>query len=413
VVDPVDRLRHAPIVRVAVNLRAVSSLPVARRIARLTIAGLLAVGTSLALTACALRTAEPAPTLPVADRSFFGAAPMNEQLRALDALGLPPGDARAALGRRLFFDQRLSRNGTVACATCHDATTGFTDRRKVSVGIGGRRGQRNAPTVMNAALLTSQFWDGRAATLAEQAGMPILNPIEMGFATEQALVDRLAAIPSYAQEFRAAYGREPNYADLTDAIVAFERTLIFLDAPFDRWLAGDASALSAAAQRGYALFTGRAQCSTCHPLDVAGALGTDHLFHDVGVAARNANLAALAAELEQPLAHAGAATAVLDDLAIAHDASELGRFLVTRDPADAGSFKTPSLRNVGLTAPYLHDGSLLTLWDAVAWFDERFATPPLTAAETDDLVAFLFSLTDVRLAAQNASAYTRQRAIFE
>jgi cytochrome c peroxidase len=266
---------------------------------------------------------------------------------------------------------------------------------------------------MNAALLTSQFWDGRAATLAEQAGMPILNPIEMGFATEQALVDRLAAIPSYAQEFRAAYGREPNYADLTDAIVAFERTLIFLDAPFDRWLAGDASALSAAAQRGYALFTGRAQCSTCHPLDVAGALGTDHLFHDVGVAARNANLAALAAEAQQRLVHDGDTAALLDEIAIAQDASELGRFLVTRDPADVGSFKTPSLRNVGLTAPYLHDGSLLTLWDAVAWFDERFATPPLTAAETDDLVAFLFSLTDVRLAAQNASAYTRQRAIFE
>lgn len=384
-----------------------------RQLARTILAGLLALVTSLTLTACALRTADPAPTLPVADRSFFGSAPMNEQLRTLAALGLPPGNARAALGRRLFFDQRLSRNGTVACATCHDATTGFTDRRKVSVGIGGRRGQRNAPTVMNAALLTSQFWDGRAASLEVQAGMPILNPIEMGFATEQALVDRLAAIPSYAHDFRAVYGRAPHFADLTDAIAAFERTLIFLDAPFDRWLAGDASALSAAAQRGYALFTGRAQCSTCHPLDTVGALGTDHRFHDVGVAARNADLPALAAEHQQALAIAGDAAAMLDDLAIAHEASELGRFLVTRDPADVGSFKTPSLRNVGLTAPYLHDGSLLTLRDAVAWFDERFATPPLTAAETDDLVAFLFSLTDVRLTVQNESANARQRAIFD
>ena len=386
-----------------------SSPQAPRHSARITLAGLLALAASLALTACALRTEEPAPALPVADRSFFGAAPMNEQLRALDALGLEPGDARAALGRRLFFDQRLSRNGTVACATCHDATIGFTDRRKVSVGIGGRRGQRNAPTVMNAALQESQFWDGRAATLEEQASLPIVNPIEMGFATEQALVDRLAAIPSYAQEFRAAYGREPTFTDVTDAIAAFERTLIFLDAPFDRWLAGDASAVSAAAQRGYALFSGRAGCAACHPFTDVGALGTDHRFHAVGESAHAPAFEALADEALRRLA-TGDPEAALDELAIADEAGELGRFLITRDPADLGAFKTPSLRNVGLTAPYLHDGSLLTLRDAVAYFGARHAAPPLTASETDDLVAFLFALTDVRLAAQNGQAMARQRA---
>lgn len=380
-----------------------SSPQAPRHSARITLAGLLALAASLALTACATRGTEPAPLLPVADRSFFGAAPMNAQLRALEALGVEAGDARAVLGRRLFFDQRLSRNGTVACATCHDATTGFTDRRRVSVGIGGRRGQRNAPTVMNAALLESQFWDGRAATLEEQAGLPILNPIEMGFAAEQDLVDRLAAIPSYAQEFRAAYGREVDYEAIKDALAAFERTLIFLDAPFDRWMAGDAHAISASAQRGYALFRGRAGCAACHPLEAAGQLGTDQRFHAVGGAAHAAELEALVAEALRRLA-ADDPAAALDELAIADEAGELGRFLITRDPADLGAFKTPSLRNVGVTAPYLHDGSLVSLQDAVAFFAGKYAASPLTDGERADLVAFLLTLTDVRLAAQQERA---------
>jgi cytochrome c peroxidase len=333
----------------------------------------------LTVAACAVAL----PPMPIdvppasADTSFFGARSMNEQLRALDALGVEPGDARAALGRRLYFDNRLSRNGTVACATCHDVTYGFTDRRARAMGIGKQVGRRNAPTTLNAALLERQFWDGRAADVEEQAGMPIVNPIEMGFATEADAVARLAAIPEYAADFLAVYGRAPSYPDLRDAIGAFERTLIFLDAPFDRWRAGEAAAISASAARGFDLFSGRAGCSTCHPVSGERPLLTDHGYHNTVPGA------------------------------YPPDAADQGRFEFTNDPADLGAFKTPSLRNVGITGPYLHDGSLPTLWQAVRHFDPAGA---LSAQDVEDLVAFLFSLTDLRLAAQNEETLIWQRS---
>lgn len=374
--------------------------------------------------------------------SQHGAASMKDQLAALEKLGLPadgmaapkgidarvwtasivpgqePTAARVALGRKLYFDPRLSKDGTVACATCHDVTRGFTDRRPVSEGIGGQLGRRNAPTTLNAALLAEQFWDGRATTVEHQAGMPILNPIEMGTQTEDEVVARVAALPEYREPFQRAYGRAPSYADLRAAIGAFERTLIFLDAPFDRHVAGVAP-LGQAELRGLVLFEGKARCANCHPLNGSSPLGTDNNYHNIGVSARTQDFEGLARRALKAL-EADASELALDQLALATDMSELGRFVITRNRADIGAFKTEQLRNVALTAPYMHDGSLQTLWDVMdhynkggednAFLDGGIEALALGDDEIDDLVAFLFALTDVRFAAESRKVFEAQKA---
>jgi len=378
---------------------------------------------------------------PDTSTSQHGAASMQAQLASLDALALPahaldaprgvdpsvwtasivpgqePTAERVALGRLLYFDPRLSQDGTVACATCHDVTRGFTDRRPVSEGIGDQLGRRNAPTTLNAALLLEQFWDGRASTVEHQAGMPILNPIEMGTQTEDEVVARVAAVPRYREAFQRAFGRAPSYADLRTAIGAFERTLIFLDARFDRHAAGEGE-LSEAELRGKVLFDGKARCASCHPLSASSPLGSDNAYHNIGVAARGRDFDALAKQALLAL-ETDSGEQNLDRLALATDLSELGRFMVTRNRADIGAFKTEQLRNVGITAPYMHDGSLQTLWDVIDHYnkggeDNRFLDGGIEAlglseAEIDDLVAFLFTLTDVRFAAENEAALATQR----
>jgi cytochrome c peroxidase len=327
---------------------------------------------------------------------------------------------RIALGRKLYFDTRLSRDGTVSCATCHDVSRGFTDRRNVSEGIGDHLGRRSAPTTMNAALFQSMFWDGRATTLEDQAKLPILNPIEMGHPDGAAAVKSLEADPAYVGLFQKAYGRGPNYEDVGRAIASFERTLIFLDAPFDKYVAGDGNAISPAAQRGLVLFGGKARCVSCHMLNASNPLGTDNLFHNIGVSARTQNFEQLA---QKGLAATknGADERSLDNLALESDLSELGRFITTRNRSDIGAFKTEQLRNAGITAPYMHDGSLRTLWDVVDHYNKGGETNPyldggiepldLSESEIDDLVAFLFTLTDTRFAAENEVAYQDQKVI--
>jgi cytochrome c peroxidase len=327
---------------------------------------------------------------------------------------------RIALGRKLYFDTRLSKDGTLACATCHDVSRGFTDHRSVSEGIGDHLGKRSAPTTMNAALLQSQFWDGRAPSLEEQAKLPILNPIEMGHPDAASAMLGVNADPAYQALFQKAYGRAPNYEDLGRAIASFERTLIFLDAPFDRFAAGDAKALSPAAQRGLALFNGKARCVSCHMINSSNPIGTDNLFHNIGVSARKQNFEALAEQALRVLQQSNNTEAV-DKLAIQTDMSELGRFLVTKKREDIGAFKTEQLRNVGLTAPYMHDGSLHTLWDVMdhynkggetnAYLDGGIEPLNLSESEINDVVAFLFALTDTRLAAQNQQALLEQQAL--
>jgi cytochrome c peroxidase len=326
---------------------------------------------------------------------------------------------RIALGRKLYFDTRLSKDGTLACATCHDVSRGFTDHRSVSEGIGDHLGKRSAPTTMNAALMQSQFWDGRAPSLEEQAKLPILNPIEMGHPDTASAMAAVNTDPAYAGLFQKAYGRPPNYDDLGRAIASFERTLIFLDAPFDRFAGGDSRAISAAAGRGLELFNGKARCVSCHMINSSNPLGTDNLFHNIGVSARTQNFEALAAQALGALKE-NSDTGALDKLAIETDMSELGRFLVTKKRGDVGAFKTEQLRNVGLTAPYMHDGSLKTLWDVMdhynkggetnAYLDGGIEPLNLSESEINDVVAFLFTLTDERFSAQNEQAIREQQA---
>jgi len=392
----------------------------------------------LAMWACNSAGAE----IPNERIALHGATPMEDQQRAVDKLELgqpgppawvdrqvwqllipgdnQPGLERVALGRALYFDLRLSADGTVACATCHDVARAMTDRRPLAEGIGGKVGRRNAPTTMNAALLASQFWDGRAGSLEAQALLPIVNPIEMGQPSGEAAARAIAADPLYQKLFQEAYGRAPNYVDIGRAIASFERTLIFLDSPFDHYVRGDAGAISPAARRGWVLFNGKARCVTCHPINGSNPLGTDDRFHNVGVSARHQDFDALAAGALAIL-EKDASPASVDGLALETDASELGRFLVTRNHSDLGAFRTPQIRNVGVTAPYMHDGSMPTLWDVIdhhnkggepnRFLDGGMEPLALDHQEIDDLVELLFAMTDLRFATQNLAERDRQRQL--
>ncbi len=327
---------------------------------------------------------------------------------------------RVALGKKLYFETRLSKDGTVACATCHDISRGFTDQRKVSEGVGGALGKRNAPTTMNAFLMQAMFLDGRAPRLEDQAKLPILNPIEMAHPNEQAALAAIAGDPEYKKMFQAAYGRDPNYEDLARAIAAFQRTFVFLNSPFDRFLAGDENAISEQAKRGWALFNGKGRCMSCHQMNPSNPIGTDSRFHNIGVAARKQNFEELAQRALKALEKEGGVKAV-DRLALETDLSELGRFMVTKDRADIGAFKTMQMRNVGVTAPYMHDGSMATLWDVMDHYNKGGEPNPfldggieplaLSEDEIDAVVAFMFTLTDERLAGQNQKAFEDQRKL--
>ena len=379
--------------------------------------------------------------LAAAETGPHGATRMDDQQRTLDGLlhGRDAADAppnvdakvwsalipkdnaptkeRVALGRKLYFDTALSKDGTVACATCHDVSRSLTDRRPVSEGVGDKLGRRNAPTTMNAALLHTQFLDGRAATLEEQAGKPIVNSVEMALPDEAAAVAALRN-KGYDAEFQRAYGRPVNYPDIGRAIASFERTLIFLDAPYDRFIAGDESAISADARAGWALFNGKARCMTCHTLNQSNPLGTDHRIHNIGVSARHQDFDQLSSKA-LGLLHEDPSHRKLDELAISSNLSELGRFMVTRNEAEIGGFRTPQLRNVGITGPYMHDGSLTTLWDTIDhynkggepnhYLDGGVEPLALTEGEVDQVVAFLFTLTDQRFATLNEKEANRQR----
>jgi cytochrome c peroxidase len=375
-----------------------------------------------------------------------GAMPVAEQVDQVDRLKLataavvPPGvdpvvfaalvptdnaitPERIALGKRLYFDTRLSKDGTLACATCHDVSRSFTDRRPVSEGIADQLGQRNAPTTMNALFFQTQFLDGRAAMLEDQARLPILNPIEMGQPSQDATVANIKDDAEYQKMFQAAYGRAINYDDLVRAIATFERTFVFLDAPFDAFAAGDHDAISAKAQEGWVLFNGKARCVTCHMLSPSNPIGTDNRFHNIGVSARKQNFEDLADKALKALRGKSdqEAQEAIDRLAIETNLSELGRFLVTRNRSDIGSFKTSQLRNVGITGPYMHDGSMQTLFDVVDHYNRGGEANPfldggieplaLTDDEIEAVVELLGTLTDQRFVAEQRAETARQRAV--
>jgi cytochrome c peroxidase len=306
--------------------------------------------------------------MPLRGSSALTDAPVPAQYADVQRIEESWSKERAALGKRLFHDRRLSGDRTVACSDCHRPDLAFTDGRRTAVGVRGQRGPRNTPTLLNRALGRLQFWDGRAASLEQQALGPIANPGEMDLPVDEA-VARLQADPSYRRDFQLAFGSAPSAERLAAALAAYERTLYSVDAPFDRFLGGDAEALTPAAHRGLVLFGGKAKCSECH----TGANFTDELFHCIGLPDHG------------------------------------GRGAVSGDSAEAGAFKTPTLREVSRTAPYMHDGSMNTLAEVVEYYDRggdrhanldpKMAALSLTAAEKADLVAFLESLSGTEVEA--------------
>ena len=235
-----------------------------------------------------------------------------DQTRAAIPPDNPQTPEKIALGQKLFFDGRLSADGTVACASCHNPERAFTDGKPTSVGIHGGVGQRNAPTILNALYNKTQFWDGRAKTLEDQAALPIVNPIEMGQPNLNAAVTRLASSDEYKQAFQRVFGRPINGQDLVRAIASYERTLVSFNSPFDRFIAGNKNAIDDAAKRGWELFNTRARCNKCHALtedkrDVT--FFTDNDFHNIGIGIIRHNVSALARQAEQ-LVNSGDAAAV-------------------------------------------------------------------------------------------------------
>jgi cytochrome c peroxidase len=335
----------------------------------------------------------------------------------------PQTPEKISLGQKLFFERRLSADGTVSCSTCHNPDLAFTDRKSTSVGIKGRVGQRNAPTLLNALYNKTQFWDGRVKTLEEQAALPIVNAVEMGHPNLDAAVAQIASVEEYQQAFERVFGRPPNGPDLLRAIASYERTQLSFDSPFDHFIAGDNNAIDASAKRGWELFNTQARCNKCHALmetqrDVT--VFTDNDFHNIGIGIIRHNVVALARQAEQLIKSGD--TAAIDRAAIQTDMSALGRFLITKKEKDIASFKTSDIRNVLVTGPYFHDGSQETLWDVIdhynkgdglqnPYLDEDIQPLALTETDIDDLVAFMASLTSANYKEQGAAELARQRAL--
>jgi cytochrome c peroxidase len=291
---------------------------------------------------------------------------LDRFLRVPDDNPITP--AKAALGRRLFFDTALSADRHLSCATCHDPARAFADDRPVAVGIDGRHGTRNTPSLVNRGWGATFFWDGRAPTLEAQVLQPIANPDELGFSSA-GVVDRLATDIAYAAAFREVFGRDVSADDVARALATYVRTIRAGDSAWDRYRAGDRPALSAEARLGLRVFGNRGLCTTCH----LGPTLTDERFHNTGVA--------------------------WDGRAFGDE----GRFAVTGLTADRGAFRTPSLRHVADTAPYMHDGSLATLDAVVDFYDAGGRPNPqldseilplgLSAEEKAGLEAFLRALS--------------------
>jgi len=309
---------------------------------------------------------------------------------------------KVTLGRQLYFEKRLSADGTVSCATCHDPQQGFADGHPVGVGIKNQTGARNSPTVLYSGFNEVQFWDGRAPTLEEQAKQPLVNPVEMGQPSHDAVVKAVSAIPEYTDAFKAAFGSPAvNIERIAQAIASFERTVAPFTSPFDRFLAGQKDAISDSAKRGFVLFQGKARCVTCHEFNNSFPYFTDNKFHNIGVAMKG-NFEQLAREA-QSVPGKGAET---QQAALAHKpgVEALGRWIVTRQPKDVGAFKTPTLRNVTLTAPYMHDGSQKTLEEVMDFYNKGGEPNPnldggirplnLTKEEIGDVIEWMKSLTD-------------------
>ena len=294
-------------------------------------------------------------------------------------VGLPPVPVPAdnpitpekvKLGDKLFHDTRFSTTGEVSCATCHDSKKGFTDGLPVSEGIHKLKGTRSAPTIINAAYLHTQFWDGREPTLESQSAQPFLNPVEMGLKDHEPILKIVRSDPEYLALFKQAFGKTGDRITMTEvkqALGTFERTIISGNSPFDRYyFKGEKTAMSPAAIRGLDVYVNQGRCVSCHRIEQTQALFTDNRFHMIGVSAAQMpqNLDELSAAV-QDVKEKGTDIAVLSN----PKTSSLGRFAVTGDLTNIGAFKTPTLRNIELTAPYMHDGSHKTLEEVVTFYN--------------------------------------------
>ncbi|MCF7973597.1 MAG: c-type cytochrome [Phycisphaerae bacterium] len=325
----------------------------------------------------------------------------------------PQTPEKIALGEVLFNDKRFSTTKEVSCSTCHLPEKAFTDSPlQVSEGINKLTGTRNAPTVLNSVYASTFFWDGRSPSLEEQALHPFLNPVEMGLKDHQPILDIVRSDPDYQRQFKAVFGKMGEaitMTEVTQAIAAFERTVISGNSPFDRWYyGGEETALTDAQKSGYSLFVNEGRCVSCHVIEQTQAIFTDNLFHNIGVGINDIqkDVPELAGKFLQ-----ADATASEVDVQVLTDkrTSELGRFAISRDFDGLGSFRTPTLRNIAVTAPYMHDGSLKTLRDVVVHYNNGGVTNEgdpvndflsggirplnLSEAQIDDLVAFMESLT--------------------
>lgn len=343
-------------------------------------------------------------------------------------LGLPPVPlpaghevtaAEVRLGRKLFLDRRLSRNGSLSCAMCHVPEQGFTvNELRTAVGMEGKTLLRSSPTLLNVAYAAPFFHDGREPDLDLQAFDVFLNPDEMAAPSLGWVVARVGALPEYPELFADAFGAPPSVAGIGRALATYMRSLLAAESPFDRWYyGGDQTAVSAAARRGFGVFRGKGGCTACHTVGEEAALFTDHGFHDTGVArtalARSRDRTAPVRVELAPGLYAEVAKAVVESVGKPVP-PDLGRYAATANPDHRWQFKTPSLRNVALTAPYMHDGSLSTLRDVVehydrgggghAGLDPRIRPLHLAEGEKDDLVAFLESLTGSNVAELVADA---------
>ncbi|MFD2581220.1 cytochrome-c peroxidase [Pedobacter vanadiisoli] len=283
-------------------------------------------------------------------------------------------NSKERLGEKLFFDPILSKDKSISCASCHKPEFAFADTSSVSIGVGGARGTRNSPSVTNLSGRPNLFWDGRAASLEDQALQPIINPVEMNLPIAEA-IDRLQKDKEYAALFQKIFNAPPTQKNLLLAIASFERTLETANSPYDRYINGDDKAISENAKRGRLLFIGKANCNNCH----SGEDFTADRFKGIG-------------------------------LFNGEDLKDQGRFDVTGNPEHKGHFKIPGLRNVGITAPYMHNGMFKTLKEVIQYYNNPDAVikngknrdlslnKPLGLSETEinDIEAFLLSLTDDR-----------------
>ncbi len=336
-------------------------------------------------------------------------------------LGLPPlpvpvdnpqSPAKIILGNKLFHDARFSIDGTVSCSKCHNDQLSFTDALPVSMGNNGKTGARNAPTVVNAAFNKLQFWDGREPDLENQSKQPLLNPVEHGLTSYEPITNIIRSDPDYQKAFAEVFGLSADKVTIdhvAKAIASFERTVLSGDSAFDRYyFKADKSAMTEAQVRGLQLFVGQGRCVSCHVIEQDQALFTDGKFHNIGIGINQIQkdvplLTGRFMQAKDPKAEF--AKASLED----KRNSELGRFAITREINQVGAFKTPTLRNIELTAPYMHDGSLKTLKDVMVHYNNGGATKTgdrvndylsggirplnLTDAQLEDLVAFMQALT--------------------